>query len=76
MTAQRKRRGPLHPILWRGNQWAVTSYGIEALDGRYAITRHRLDDPYWEAHMADKEWVDIADFAEALRIAGERFEQW
>lgn len=37
--------------------------------GSYAITKHQLDDPYWIDHMADKEWVDIEDFAEAPRIA-------
>ena len=27
----------LHPVRWRRKQWAVTSSGIEALDGTYAI---------------------------------------
>ena len=58
---------PLHPILWHGRQWAVTTFGIEARDGTYAIAR-TIHDPYWPTHMAEKEWCDVDDFAEALRI--------
>ncbi len=46
---------PLHPILWHGRQWAVTTFGIEARDGTYAISKDRLDDPYWPTHMAEKD---------------------
>lgn len=62
--------GPIH---WRGAQWAVTGLGVEALDGSYPIEVARLwedEDSYgWVRHMADKNWVDLAEFAEALRIA-------
>jgi hypothetical protein len=27
------------------------------------------DDHSWIMHMAEKEWVDLEDFAEALRVA-------
>jgi hypothetical protein len=64
----------LHRIRWQGRQWAVTSYGIEARDGTYPIAKDRLwhnEDTRqggWICHMAEKNWVDIFDFAEALRI--------
>jgi hypothetical protein len=32
----------LAEVWWRGRQWAVTAYGLEALDGRYAIEASRL----------------------------------
>jgi hypothetical protein len=67
------RGDKLSRIIWRGEQWAVTSYGIEARDGTYAITKHRLweneDRHGWIEHMAGKGWVDLQDFAEALRLA-------
>ena len=63
----------LSKLLWRGRQWAVTSYGIECRDGTYAIAKDRLwenDKKYgWVRHMTGKAWVDLPDFAEALRIA-------
>ena len=31
------RGDALPPLLWRGRQWAVTDYGIEALDGTYSL---------------------------------------
>jgi hypothetical protein len=69
-----KNRGErLHKIIWQGRQWAVTTYGVECRDGCYAIGRARLweeDEAYsWVRHMAEKNWVDLHDFAEALRIA-------
>jgi hypothetical protein len=29
--------GLTEPVHWRGRQWAVTGYGIEALDGMYHV---------------------------------------
>ena len=66
---------PLHAILWRGRQWAVTAYGIEALDGGYAIKANRLREDFgsgfheWPAHMSEKDWVDVDDFATAWMVA-------
>ena len=65
------------PIYWKGRQWAVTSYGIEARDGKYLIK----GDQVWEdndghglvEHMEEKEWVDLSDFVEALRLARARW---
>jgi hypothetical protein len=62
----------LSTVIWKGRQWATT-YGVECRDGRYVIERSRLwanDEKYsWVRHMATKVWVDLEDFAEALRAA-------
>ena len=61
------------PVLWRGRQWAVTRLGLECRDGTYFIAADRLDENEaqygWVRHMSGKNWVDLPDFAEALRIA-------
>ena len=63
----------LSRIIWRGEQWAVTTFGVECRDGSYTISKQRLwenEAAYsWVSHMAVKGWVDLLDFAEALRIA-------
>jgi hypothetical protein len=49
----------------------------ECRDGTYAIARRRIwedeGDYGWIKHMGEKEWVDLPDFAEALRIARRRW---
>jgi hypothetical protein len=60
------------PIYWQGRQLSVTAFGVECRDGRYAIPCDRLREDGWIMHMAEKEWVDLEDFAEALRIARPR----
>jgi hypothetical protein len=61
------------PVIWQGRQWAVTSYGVECLTNSYHIAASRLwedEKQYgWVRQMAPKIWVDLCDFAEALRIA-------
>ncbi len=69
---------PLHKSqYWTGRQWAVTSYGIEKRDSKYAIPKARVwedNEGYgWVEHMEEKEWVDLADFVEALRLARHRW---
>jgi hypothetical protein len=59
----------LHAIKWQGRQWSVTSFGIEKRDGCYAIPFDRLEALNWISHLAGKIWIDLPDFAEALRIA-------
>ena len=76
----RCRGEPLtQPIYWQGRQWAVTPAGIECRDGTYFIARDRLwekEQQYgWVRHMAGKTWVDLEDFAEALRIARRRHQR-
>jgi hypothetical protein len=69
------RGEPLHPVWWRGRQWAVTKYGIEALDGTYAIAADRLTEEIrtdygnWPVHMAEKNWLDHEDFFTAWMVA-------
>jgi hypothetical protein len=64
----------LHPVIWQGRQWAVTTYGVECRDGCYAFEAGRLCEDHadgysWIKHMAEKEWVDMADFATAFFVA-------
>lgn len=72
----RNRGEELSEIWWRGKQWAVTSYGIECLDGCYHLEASRLlehltgENPYpWPRHMATKGWVDVDEFATAWMVA-------
>jgi hypothetical protein len=73
----RLRGEALHEVWWQGRQWAVTSYGIECLDGSYYIEAKRLckehnqEHPWsWIAQLGEKpEWVDISDFATAFYVA-------
>ena len=65
------------PVYWTGRQWTVTGHGIEARDGKYNIAGSRAWEEAsghgWIEHMAEKDWVDIQDFAEALRLARGRW---
>lgn len=68
----------LREIWWRGRQWAVTSYGIECLDGTYSFEAKQLAEGLhgsgpveasWCVGMAEKGWVDVDDFATAWLVA-------
>lgn len=69
------RGEPLSEIWWRGRQWAVTSYGIECLDGLYFIEKKQLSDNSgeykytWAEHVGRKGWADPDEFATAWMIA-------
>src|SRR4051812_32559167 len=67
------RGEPLHAVWWRGRQWAVTAYGIECLDGTYAIEASRLAEEIgsfaWPEHMSEKDWCDPEEFATAWLVA-------
>lgn len=56
-------------------EWAVTNYGLECVTHYYAIEASRLwqGEGYypWEQHMAQKFWVDLADFCDAIAAARE-----
>jgi hypothetical protein len=62
---------PMFPVYWQGRQWAVTEYGIECRNGFYAIAHEycAYGITGWIKHMSGKAWIDLEDFAEALRIA-------
>jgi hypothetical protein len=63
----------LSKILYRNNQWAVTTFGIECLDGTYAIKKDAIKTTHpnysWQKHMSGKEWVEIGEFVDALKMA-------
>lgn len=50
-------------------QWAVTEDGLFCLTTPYDIEVYLLQLPYWLSHMADKKWVNQADFKEAYDYA-------
>lgn len=63
----------LSKILYRNNQWAVTTFGIECLDGTYAIKKDAIKTTHpnysWQKHMSGKEWVEMDEFIDALKMA-------
>ena len=63
-TPMKVRGEALHPVLWRGRQWA---------DGGYAIEAKRLTQDIetwgWPAHMAEKDGIDSDEFATAWLVA-------
>jgi hypothetical protein len=68
------RGNALSPMLWRGRQWAVTTYGIERLDGCYPIEAERLGEGFdsklgldgtLPARVTGKRWCDAEDFLAA-----------
>ena len=68
------------PIYWKGHQWAVTKYGVEARNGQHPIAKDRIweeEGVYgWIRHLSEKDWVDLSDFAEALRLARKRWPEF
>jgi hypothetical protein len=64
-------------IYWVGRQWAVTGYGIQAVDqkrkGQFDIEASRL----WEDGLPEDlnagGWLNGADFAKALSVARVRY---
>jgi hypothetical protein len=74
-TPVQVRGEPLAPIWWRGRQWAVTTYGIEALDGTYAVDACDLlrgiseRDEWVCEHVARNTWVNVEDLATAWIVA-------
>jgi hypothetical protein len=69
---------PLHrDIFWVGRQWAVTGYGMQAIDqrlnGAFDIEIARL----WENDLAERmyglQWFKIEDFDKGLAVARKRF---
>jgi hypothetical protein len=75
-TLVKNRGEKLNEIWWQGRQWAVTSHGIECRDGTYVIAKARLREehtnqhPYsWIAHLSEKSWIDLDDFATAYFVA-------
>jgi hypothetical protein len=64
-------------IYWVGRQWAVTGYGMQAVDqklkGQFDIEASRLwEDGLLERLQAEK-WLNPEDFAKALAQARARY---
>ena len=58
-------------VIKRFGQWVVTTYGIECVDGKYAIRKHDLKAGFLEKHICEKNWVVASDFRDALQWARE-----
>jgi hypothetical protein len=66
-------------IFWVGRQWAVTGYGMQAVDrklkGKFDIEVSRLwEDGLLESIRAEA-WLNVADFEKALGFAREHYPQ-
>jgi hypothetical protein len=64
-------------IYWVGRQWAVTGYGIQAVDqkqkGNFDIEANRLwEDGLLESMRAER-WLNLDDLENALAVARKRF---
>jgi hypothetical protein len=66
-------------IYWVGRQWAVTGYGLQAVDqkqkGKFDIEASRLwEDDVLESLQTER-WLNLDDFEKALAAARKRFPQ-
>lgn len=63
-------------IYWLGRQWAVTGYGIQAVDqrrfGQHDVEAARIDDEDVVTVLEAFGWFDVEDFREAVRQAKRR----
>jgi hypothetical protein len=63
-------------IFWLGRQWAVTGFGIQAVDrkleGRFDIEASRIWEDDLASPMLALAWFDADDFTEALAAARRR----
>ncbi|MFH6783271.1 MULTISPECIES: hypothetical protein [Methylobacterium] len=62
------------PVTWQGRQWAVTAYGIEALDGMYHVPFSEIpaaDDGSapWLESLRRRYGTDRNDLDAALKVA-------
>lgn len=64
-------------IYWIGRQWAVTGFGVQAVDqrlqGAFDIESSQVWDEGLQARMRAHAWVNGEDFEKALRVARQRF---
>ena len=60
-------------IYWLGRQWAVTGYGIQAvnkkLNMQFDVQASRLWDENLSEPMLALDWFDAEDFEEAVQVA-------
>jgi hypothetical protein len=69
---------PLHrDIFWVGRQWAVTGYGMQAIDQRlngiFDIEVFRLWEDSLSESMHALKWLNVADFDNGLAVARKRY---
>ncbi len=62
------RCNTVSPLVRQVGTWAVTEYGLECLTHHYTIGKERLCFGLLR-HMAEKQWVVLPDFADALDLA-------
>ena len=66
-------------IYWVGRQWAVTGYGMQAIDpklqGQFDIEAARLWDDDLSVSLNAGGWLNSEDFAKALSVARARYPQ-
>ena len=66
-------------IYWVGRQWAVTGYGMQAVDqklkGQFDIEASRLWDDGLSESLNAGGWLNSEDFAKALSVARARYPQ-
>jgi len=64
-------------IYWVGRQWAVTGFGVQAVDprlkGAFDIDISQIWDEELPARMRGHAWVNADDFDKALTMARRRF---
>ena len=64
-------------IFWVGRQWAVTGYGMQAVDqklkGQFDIEASRLWDDGLSESLNAGGWLNSEDFAKALSVARGRY---
>src|SRR5215813_11795870 len=64
-------------IFWVGRQWAVTGFGVQAVDqrlkGAFDVEVARLWEDDLPQRMRSLAWINIDDFNRALDLARERF---
>jgi hypothetical protein len=60
-------------IYWLGRQWAVTGYGIQAVDNKlnmkFDVEASRIWENGIDQPMHALQWFDAGDFAEAVQVA-------
>lgn len=63
-------------IFWLGKQWAVTGFGIQAVDSKlemqFDIDTNRIWEDGLATSMVSEPWFDAQDFEEALMVARRR----
>jgi hypothetical protein len=64
-------------IFWVGRQWAVTGYGLQAVDqklkGTFDIESSRLWEDGLLESMRAEAWLNAEDFGKALAVARKHF---